>query len=148
MSWISTFRHPHPQNKTISCNQREGDSAKLVARDCSKWRLTSLVDAAKWFWCAGDVDEKAGCLNKRDMNIGMLCAEQNNSNAKTESVIFLKEHNTRSISEQKINFTFCVLSEMRFMLQSGRSKHEWKQSNVCVGNEKLRKNERGLCTIS
>ena len=35
------------------------------------------------------------------MDIGMLCAEQNSSNAKTESIIFLKAHNIRSISEQK-----------------------------------------------
>ena len=34
----------------------------------------------------------------------MLYAEQNSSNAKTESIIFLKAHNIRSISEQKNQF--------------------------------------------
>lgn len=38
------------------------------------------------------------------MDIRMLCAEQNSSNAKTESIIFLKERNISSISEQKNQF--------------------------------------------
>ena len=51
---------------------------------------------------ADDIDGKAGCLNKCSMDIRMLCAEQNSSNAKTESIILLIEHNIRSISIQEI----------------------------------------------
>ena len=45
-----------------------------------------------------DFDALVMLMEKQDVRIN---AEQNSSNAKTESIIFLKERNIRSISEQK-----------------------------------------------